>query len=399
VCPAGHGRRADAPKLDLAQVFRQHGHHLPELSPHQARTVNAITSCRTAALGGHVYECDTCGFSRHMYNSCRNRHCPQCQGLDATRWVERQQEALLPIEYHHVVFTLPDVLQPLLRRNPRAGYGLLFAAAAETLQEVARRPRNLGARIGFTAVLHTWTQTLAFHPHVHCVVTGGGLSTDGRWVAAKPRFLFAIKVLMRVFRGKLLSKLEKALDDGTLQADDPDPKGALRRAARKDWNVYSKPPFAGPDQVLRYIGRYTHRIAISNARLVSMDHSQIAFRWRDRADGDRSKLMALDAAEFLRRFLMHLLPPGFMRIRHYGLLANAGRKQSIEVCKALLGVGLVAGCNSTSARETWQELVLRLTGKDVTRCPRCRQGTLVIVAKIEPLRPSRPRPPPRECAA
>jgi hypothetical protein len=337
-------------------------------------------------LGGHVRECDHCGHRETSYNSCRNRHCPKCQGLDEVRWVERQQEALLPIEYHHVVFTIPDVLHPLVRSNPRLGYRLLFAAVAETLKEVALRPRNLGARIGFTAVLHTWTQTMAYHPHIHCIVTGGGLNPQGtRWVPAKPRFLFFVGVLSRVFRGKLLSKLEKALDKGELTSGEAAPKAALQVAARKHWNVYSKPPFAGPEQVLRYLGRYTHKIAISNHRLVSMDDGKITFQWRDRADGNQVKTMTLGALEFLRRFLSHVLPPRFMRIRHYGLQANSCRQQRLDTCRSLLGVGLIAldRQDHQTAQESWQELLLRVTGKDVSHCPHCGRGVLRVVETLE----------------
>jgi predicted Zn-ribbon and HTH transcriptional regulator len=386
-CPAGHDRRGERPRLELADVFRTYGDRLPELTPHQARTVQAITSCRTAALGGHRQQCDHCGYSVTSYNSCRNRHCPKCQGLDDARWVESQQQLLLPTEYHHVVFTIPQPLHPLLLANPRAGYGLLFWAVAETLQEVAERPRNLGARIGFTAVLHTWTQTLDYHPHVHCIVTGGGLSPDAtRWLAAPPGFLFSVRILSRVFRGTFLRTLQLALDRGRLRFEHRDGHARLRQAARQNWVVYSKPPVSGPEQVLRYLGRYTHRIAISNHRLVAMQDGQVTFRWRDRARGDQPRLMTLEAAEFLRRYLLHLLPPGFRRIRHYGLLANACRATHLAACKALLGAERQDDPEpSQDAAETWQELLARLTGDDPTRCPQCRQGRLRIVESLAPL--------------
>jgi len=341
-----------------------------------------------------VQECDSCGHRQIAYNSCRNRHCSKCQGIDELRWVERQQQGLLPIDYHHVVFTVPDALHPLLRRSPRLGYGLLFAAVAETLQEVALRPKNLGARIGFTAVLHTWSQLLAYHPHVHCIVTGGGLSPDGsRWIPAKRRFLFFVGVLGRVFRGKLLHKLEQALDSGELIDPEHDGHTLLRRAARKDWNVYSKPPFAGPEQVLRYLGRYTHRIAISNHRLVAMDNGTVTFRWRDRAHDNVVRYQSLEADEFLRRFLLHVLPPGFQRIRHYGLLANGGRNRNLETCRRLLRVQPDSRHDNVPPTETWQELLLRVTGTDVTRCPECKTGRLHTIGRLEPL-PTSGRPPP-----
>ena len=374
-------------------MWSLYGAQLPALSPHQARTVAAITSCRTAALGGHLRQCDRCGHRETAYNSCRNRHCPKCQGLDEVRWVERQRQSLLPIEYHHVVFTIPDVLHPLLRAHRRLGYHLLFRAVAETLQDVARRPQNLGARIGFTAVLHTWTQTLAYHPHLHCIVTGGGLSPQSeRWVAAQPRFLFFVGILSQVFRGKFLQLLEQALDAGSLRCPRGDGHARLRQAARKQWVVYSKPPFAGPDQVLRYLGRYTHRIAISNDRLDSIHDGNVTFRWRDRAHGNQVQHLTLDASEFLRRFLLHLLPPGFMRIRHYGLLANHGREQLLPLCKQLLG-GAADPDPVPNPEESWHELFLRITGNDVLLCPRCHAGHLQLLHRLSPLRPSAPLPP------
>ena len=388
-CPADPVRRGRRARLELADIFRQYGSCLPSLSQHQARTVAAITSCRTAALGGHLQKCDRCSHQEISYNSCRNRHCPKCQGLDEVRWLERQQQSLLPIEYHHVVFTIPDVLHPLLRGSPRLGYALLFRAVAETLHDVALRPKNLGARIGFTAVLHTWTQTLAYHPHLHCIVTGGGLNSSGdRWVEARPGFLFPVRILSRVFRGKCLQKLEQALDAGTLRSTPSEGHVLLRRAARKNWVVYSKPPFAGPEQVLRYLARYTHRIAISNDRLESIEHGQVTFRWRDRAHGNQSKRMTLDAGEFLRRFLLHLLPPGFMRIRHYGLLANASRKASIRISKQLLDGKIGSSAPPEQTKETWQELLLRVTGIDATLCPQCSTGHLRILHRISPFRSS-----------
>jgi hypothetical protein len=312
------------------------------------------------------------------------------------RWVERQKRSLLPTEYHHVVFTIPDVLHPLLRANPRLGYNLLFRAAADTLQDVARRPKNLGARIGFTAVLHTWTQTLAYHPHIHCIVTGGGLSPHGdRWIAAKPRFLFFVGILSRVFRATFLQKLQKTLETGALRWPPSDGHARLRRAARRKWVVYSKPPFAGPEQVLRYLGRYTHRIALSNDRLESIQDGKVTFRWRDRAHGNRLGRMTLDAGEFLRRFLLHLLPPAFMRIRHYGLLANISRRESISLCKRLLEQNADACEPAPDHEESWQELFLRITGIDLTLCPRCRTGHLRLLQRLSPLPTSARLPPPR----
>jgi hypothetical protein len=278
---AASHRRRSRPELELADIFRQWTGRLPRLDGQQARVVRDILRCRTAALGGHLHECDRCGFQEMAYNSCRNRHCPKCQGLQQFRWLAAQQQHLLPIEYHHVVFTIPDQLHTFFRANPKMTYGLLFAAVAETLHDVAENPKNLGAKIGFSCVLHSWTQKLLFHPHIHCIVTGGGLHPNGqRWVAAKRGFLFPVRILGQVFRGKLLRKLEVSLDRRSLhlQTVEADPYAKLRAAARKIWVVYSKPPLSGPEQVLRYLGRYTHRVAISNQRLVALEDERVTLQ-------------------------------------------------------------------------------------------------------------------------
>lgn len=377
---AGCSPRTARPDVELADVFRAHGDQLGRLSPTQRQAVRAITSCRTAALGGHVQQCDRCGHREISYNSCRNRHCPKCGGLDKARWVEARRADVLPVQYHHVVFTVPQELHPIFLGNPVIAVDLIFAAVAETLQQVALNPKRLGARIGFTAVLHTWTQTLLYHPHLHCIVPGGGLSPRGdRWIAAKPGFFLPVRALSRVFRGKMLSMLEGAFTSGRLHPGPDVGLALLRRASLKKWVVYSKPPVAGPDQVLDYLGRYTHRIAISNERLVSLEGGRVTFRWKDRADGGQGKLMTLDAQEFLRRFLLHVLPKHLVRIRHYGFLANPLRRREIARCRVLLGVPeeeRPEEKQSAEQAETWQQLLLWLTGRDVTRCPKCRQGRL-----------------------
>jgi len=373
-----HHRRS-RPELELADVFRQFTDQLPRLDGQQSRVVRDILRCRTAALGGHLHECDRCGHREIAYNSCRNRHCPKCQGSQQFRWLAAQQQHLLPIEYHHVVFTIPDRLHTFFRANPRLTYGLLFAAVAETLHDVADNPKNLGAKIGFSCVLHSWTQKLLFHPHLHCIVTGGGLHPDGqRWVAAKRGFLFPVRILGRVFRGKLLRKLELSLDHRSLQTAESDPYALLRAAARKDWVVYSKPPFAGPEQVLRYLGCYTHRVAISNSRLVALEDGRVTFLWRDRANGNSKQLMTLEVAEFVRRFLLHIVPQGLMRIRHYGLLANPTRRKHLERCRGLLGVEI----NPSSAPESSKpspSLEPAIELSKIHPCPRCGTGTLVVI--------------------
>lgn len=378
--------------LEVAQIFRVFSEQLPALTADQRQAVQDIVNCRTEAMGGHVLKCDHCGHQTHQYNSCLNRHCPKCQSLNQARWIEARQKDLLPVQYFHLVFTIPSALHTVFRANLKLCYNLLFAAVSETLRHIAFNPDRLGAEIGFTAVLHTWTQTLLFHPHLHCIVPGGGLNADGtQWVSSKDGFFLPQIVLSLVFRAKLLSKLEKAIDKGKIRLPDTDPCALLRKASLPKWVVYAKEPFAGPEQVLRYLGRYTHRIAISNHRLVSLQGKEVTFRFKDRADGNKQKLLTVDAVEFLRRFLTHILPKGFMRIRHFGFLANPVRKKSIALCRQLLAVedqhadcavGDDPGC------ETWQQLLLRLTGVDVTLCPLCKAGHLIQQEQI-PKAPSK----------
>ena len=335
---------ATSRRLELADVFRAHGDQLLGLSLQQKRAVSSITNCRTAALGGHVQECDACGHTEIRYNSCRNRHCPKCQSLDKVRWIEARKKDLLPVEYHHVVFT---------------------------------------------AVLHTWTQKLLFHPHIHAIVPGGGLPITGeRWVSAKPGFFLPVRVLSIVFRGKLLSALEAAWTSGDLCAPTGNAMGLLLgQASLKNWVVYSKPPVAGADQVIDYLARYTHRIALSNDRLVALKDGQVTLRWKDRANGNQKKLMTLDAVEFLKRFLLHILPRGLVRIRHYGFLANAVRRREIRRCRDLLGLPIPATSKEPERLETWQETLLRFTGRDVTRCPQCKKGTMTDTGELRPAVP------------
>lgn len=372
--PGAHGGHPE-----LADIFRAHGEGLDGLNAQQRRVAAAILSCRTAALGGHVRECDrSCGYQEISYNSCRDRHCPKCQGLDRVRWQEARADDLLPVPYFHLVFTIPSCLHEIFLAHPKVAYNLLFTAAADTVKEVAANPKNLGALVGMTAVLHTWTQTMLYHPHLHLIVPGGGLDPTGcRWIGAREDFFLSVDILSMVFRGKLLNAIEKAVASGSIEAtlaSGVQVPNLLRRAARPKWIVYAKPPFAGPEQVLAYLGRYTHRIAISNDRIVSMEDGQVTFHYRDRADGNRRKSMILPAVTFLRRFLLHVLPPGFVRIRHYGFLANSVRRERIALCRRLLGVP--ADEAPPARTESWEELLLRVTGKDVTRCPQCKAGHL-----------------------
>lgn len=343
------------PAFEVADVVRAHGQSFIKVHPtsrQQRAVLRAIARCRTAALGGHVEQCEGCGHHRIAYNSCRNRHCPKCQGAQRARWMAAEQALLLPTEYFHLVFTLPHALNPLIRVNPRLLYGLLFRTAAATLLAFARDPKHLGGEPAITMVLHTWGQNLSEHVHVHCVVSGGGLRPDGSaWVCApKARrrrpFLFAVKALSEVFRGKYLAALDRLRHTGALHFAGQSaplaqslPWQQLLIALRcRHWVVYAKPPFGGPERVLKYLSRYTHRVAIANHRLVFVGDGIVRFIWKDYADHGAQKEMTLRAEEFLRRFLLHVVPRGFMRIRHYGLLANRHRAHKLERCRQLLGV-------------------------------------------------------------
>jgi hypothetical protein len=337
--------------LEVADVLHRHGEayrraHATHLGRVERRVMSAIELCRTAALGGHTEACTDCGLVRCAYNSCRNRHCPKCQGAARADWLAARQADLLPVEYFHVVFTLPPPAAAIAFQNKQVVYGLLFRAAAETLRTIAADPKHLGAEIGLVAVLHTWGQALLHHPHLHCVVPGGGPSLDGlRWIACKPGFFLPVHVLSRLFRRLFLEGLQAAFNARELKffgelAALADAAGFRRRLAelrKVDWITYAKPPFGGPAQVLAYLGRYTHSVAISNARLVSVTDHEVAFRWKDYRHNSRSRTMTLDADEFIRRFLLHTLPDGFHRIRHYGYLANGCRAAKLALCRRLLG--------------------------------------------------------------
>ena len=347
----------DRPALEVADVIRQYGDAFLDrygstLTAAQGKALRDLAVCRTAALGGHVERCLGCGRERIAYNSCRNRHCPKCQALARARWLEREAKLLLPVDYHHVVFTLPEEVAELALSNPVVCYNALFEAASATLRDVAANPKRLGAQLGILMVLHTWGQNLHHHPHVHCVVTGGGLSCNARgvvdaaptWRACRPGFFLPVRVLSRVFRGKYLELVRAAFEQGRLHLParrqglaEPRRFAAwLRPLYAKDWVVHSKPPFGGPAQVLKYLARYTHRVAISNSRLLKLEGEQVTFRYKDYADAHQHKTMTLDALEFLRRFVQHVLPKGFMKIRHYGLLASRHRAEKLRCSRQLL---------------------------------------------------------------
>lgn len=376
-CETGKPPRTQRP--ELAQILEQHAWTLPRISHDQARVVSALIACRTAALGGHLQRCDHCGRENPLYNSCRNRHCPKCQSLDQSLWVEAQVRDLLCVPYFHQVFTLPHCLNPFFLRQPSVAYRLLFGAAAKTLIDVCRR--NLGATPGIIAVLHTWNQLLEYHLHVHCIVTGGGLSLDGdRWISSRSNFFLPVGKLSTVFRGKLLEAFESTFAKGP---SEPAARSLLRRAASQDFVVYSKPPMAGPEQVLRYLGRYTHRIAISNERLVEHRDGQVTFTYKDRTAGGQRRPKTLPGPEFTGRFLLHVVPRRFVRVRHYGLLANGLKRQRLARARSLLGTAAPAE-PAPAQRESWQQTYRRLVGEDPLRCPACGLGRFVVVRQIPP---------------
>jgi hypothetical protein len=391
--------------LEVADIFRQIGpayrrDHAEHLSRGQRRVMSAIERCRTAALGGHVEQCDACGHQRVAFNSCRNRHCPKCQSLTRAQWLEDRQAELLPVEYFHVVFTMPQEIAAIAYQNKAVVYDMLFRATAETLRTIAADPRHLGAEIGFIAILHTWGQNLLHHPHLHCVVPGGGLSPDGqRWVACRPGFFLPVRVLSRLFRRLFIAQLRSAFDGGQLRffhglAALQD-TGAFARylapVTRAEWVVYAKAPFGGPERVLEYLGRYTHRVAIANSRLVEFDNGEVAFQWKDYRHESRHKVMRLQADEFVRRFLLHVLPPGFQRIRHYGLLANRTRDAKLAQCRQLLDSPAPASA-ATEEPEDYRDRYERLTGVSLWDCPLCKHGRMICIETWLP--GSMPRGPP-----
>jgi hypothetical protein len=374
------------PTPELADIFRQHGPAYRQAHPlplYQHRLMQAIETCRTEAMGGEVEWCDHCQYTHIRYRSCRNRHCPKCQGAAREKWLQQRQSELLPAEYFHVVFTLPESIAAIAFYNKEVVYDLLFAATAQTLLTIAGAPQHLGVEIGFFAVLHSWGQNLHFHPHLHCIVPGGGLSADhDRWIPCRPGFFLPVRVLSRLFRRLLLEALEKAYAAGQLQffGDlEPlrEPPAFVRYLAplkNTDWVVYAKPPFGGPQQVLQYLGRYTHRVAITNRRLLALEDGQVSFQWKDYRDQQQQKVMIISADEFIQRFLQHALPPRFQRIRYYGFLANCHRAAKLELCRRLLATP----CIDLLPRPTdCRNLLAALTTGNLSLCPQCGVGILV----------------------
>ncbi len=383
------------PRLEVADVVQEHGDdyrlaHHPSAA--QEKVLGNIAVCRTSVLGGHADECrNGCGHIRASYNSCRDRHCPKCQGPQRAEWLANRLERVLPTEHFHVVFTIPDELNPLALRNKKAVFNILLDSASKTLIELSRDDKRLGATIGITAVLHTWGQNLLFHPHLHCIVTGGGLSVDGeKWIPGRERYQLPVKVIGKLFRGKFLHALHRVYKSGELSlagstADLADPmvwNGFKDRLYRKNWVVYAKPPFGGVDHVFKYLGRYTHRVAISNHRLLEMENGRVTFSYRDYKN-DIDTTMTLTAVEFLRRFLLHVLPPGFTRIRHYGLYAGRNVAGKLATARRHLDPEAEESPPKQEDSRPWWERFLENTGVDVMRCPVCG-GRLTRTRRIEP---------------
>jgi len=398
----------ERPRIELADIIRRYSdayraEHETSLSSTQRRVMQAIAACRTAALGGHVEGCDACGHQRISYNSCRDRHCPKCQSLARAQWIEDRQAELLSVPYFHVVFTLPEEIAAIAYQNKAVVYNLLFAATADTLRTIGAEPKHLGAEIGFFAVLHTWGQTLVHHPHLHCVVPGGGLSPDGEhWIPCRPGFFLPVRVLSRFFRRRYLQLLEQAFNRGELEffssLEELRQREAFHRylepLRQKKWVVYAKAPFAGPEQVLEYVGRYTHRVAISNNRLLDIEDGQVTFRYKDYRSGDEQKTMTLTAEEFIRRFLLHVLPPGFQRIRYYGFLGNRYRQEKLAQCRRLLSMSPATTEKRADeqASADYRDRYEALTGISLHACPACRHGRMVIIEQLSPRRASKRTP-------
>lgn len=375
--------------IELASLFRDHSHLLKSIIPEQHKVINAIQNCRTDVLGARKLECNSCEYQKYLYNSCRNRHCPKCQTLTKIKWVEKRKEDLLPCEYFHVVFTIPSKLRRLFLQNKRLCYTLLFKATSETLKEVARNPENLGAEIGFIGILHTWSQNLIDHPHIHYVVPSGGLSMDKKkWIKSSDNYFLCVQRLSKVFKGKLLKMLREIYDEEkfTLFGELEELNAPhlfdhfINDLAAINWNVYAKKPFAGPEQVINYLGQYTHRIAISNYRLIKTEGTNVHFKVRDKDNPGKSKVMVLHVKEFLRRFLMHVLPKGFVRMRHFGILGNRYKKENINLIHELLSI---IRSLPRSSELTAENLINKLFGIEINSCPKCECGELKHVGDLK----------------
>ena len=379
---------------EVADIFRQHGdqyrktHRLPI---RMLKVMRAIESCRTAALGGHIDECTACGHVHISYNSCRNRHCPKCQGLAKEKWIRERNKDLLPVPYYHVVFTIPSELNDIVLRNQRELYNTLFRAVSETLMTLGKEEKYLGAEIGFITILHTWGQNLMDHPHIHCIVPSGGLSVQTRkWITGSKKFFIPVKVLSRMFRGKILCYLKRAYKNEKLKfpgttshISQPEVfQQLIDKLYNKEWVVYSKIPFGGPKQVIEYLGRYTHKVAISNDRIIKITDAGVTFKWRDYRDKNNYKKITLDASEFIRRFLLHVLPGGFMKIRHYGLLSNRNRNTKLRECKELLQV---QSEDIRAEEKSWHDIPLETIETNPSFCSKCKKQKMKIRKMLWPI--------------
>jgi hypothetical protein len=375
--PASPRLAAGEARPELADVFRRYGQSYQRthrVLASEQRVMRAVSVCRTQELGGHLDRCDVCGFERPAYNSCRNRHCPKCQSLAKAQWLEKQTSELLPVGYFHLVFTLPHELNRLILGNKKILLGFLFKAVSETLLEFGQS--RFGGTVGIIAVLHTWDQKLKDHFHLHCLVPSGALSFDrSRWTAARKNFLFPVKALSLVFRGKFLDLLQRACEKGKI----PAANNEINASRQKSWIVYAKKPFGSPQTVLDYLGRYTHRVALSNDRILQVENGEVTLSYRDRKDGDQKKIMTLEAQEFIRRFLLHVVPDGFMRIRHFGFLANRSKKQALAQCRNLLKFHPAL---PQRPDQSAKDLLLKITGVDLSRCPCCHKGTMLTIADL-----------------
>lgn len=376
------------PKYEIGDIFRDNLDKLAhlKLSPGQRKVVNAIIKCRTKELGGHRLRCKDCGYTEISYNSCRNRHCPKCQYFKKLKWLNNRIEEILPVKYFHIVFTIPNILNPLVLQNKRELYGILFKAVKETLTEAAENPKNLGAKIGFMSILHTWGQNLLDHPHMHCVVTGGGLNKDKtKWINSRDNFFISVKLLGKLFRGKYLYYLKKAYNERRIQFHGKlkelryreDFNSLLREAYKKNWVVYSKKPFSNPISVFKYLGRYTHRVAISNNRIVGVKNNKVSFSWKDYRNGNKRKIMNLGVEEFMRRFLLHVLPKGFKRIRFYGLLSNRYKKENIKKIRKLLKT---TEDTALDIKANVPELIVDKDSENKYKCPKCDSTNITLEA-------------------
>jgi len=379
--------------IEIQDILNQHGdeyrrnHKLPL---HILKTMIAIESCRTAELGGHVDECNECGHVRISYNSCRNRHCPKCQTLAKERWLEKRKEDLLPVGYFHIVFTIPQELNYITLTNQKEMYSILFNSVSETLLELSRDKKYLGAEIGFMSILHTFGQNLMNHPHIHCIVPSGGLTFDGtRWINSKKDFFISVKVLSRKFRGKFLFYLKKAYHNNSIKyttgiqelTEKHIFQSFIDKLYKKEWIVYCKPPFGSAEHVLEYLGRYSHRVAISNHRIVNLENGYVTFKWKDYRDHNKEKFMTLTVDEFIRRFFMHVLPRKFVKIRHYGILSNRNRSTKLQRCKELTGA-VQSRNQNIEVKLNAAELLFKLTGIDINICSCCGKGKMITKEKL-----------------